>query len=63
MDPHILRFGAQTSRNIAERKKRWEEAIAGPEREVLEAFLNLPADQKKIARAVILALEKANRVP
>jgi hypothetical protein len=30
---------------------------------VLEAFLNLPADQKKIARAVILALEKANRIP
>ncbi|MDR3352134.1 MAG: hypothetical protein LBO00_03815 [Zoogloeaceae bacterium] len=63
MDPHVLRFGTQISRNIAQRKKRWEEAIAGPEREVLEVFLALPAEQKKIARAVILALAKAGKEP
>ncbi|MDR2364706.1 MAG: hypothetical protein LBD68_02475 [Zoogloeaceae bacterium] len=63
IDPHVLRFGAQISRNIAEKKTRWEAAVAGPEREVLEAFLGLPAEQKKIARAVILALAKANGIP
>jgi hypothetical protein len=29
-------------------------------REVLEAFINLPAAQKKVAREVILALLKAS---
>jgi hypothetical protein len=59
IDPHILRFGSQISRNIAKKKKRWDEAISGPEREVLETFITLPAEQKKVARAVILALAKA----
>ncbi|GHU33422.1 hypothetical protein AGMMS50256_25310 [Betaproteobacteria bacterium] len=59
IDPHILRFGGQISRNIAKRKKRWDEAVSGTEREVLEVFVNLPAAQKKVARTVILALAKA----
>jgi hypothetical protein len=59
IDPHILRFGSQISRNIAKKKARWDEAISGPEREVLEVFTALPAEQKKVARAVILALAKA----
>jgi transcriptional regulator with XRE-family HTH domain len=54
VEPHILRFGGQPTHSIQERKKRWDAAIAGPEREVLEAFLNLPAEEKKIVRAVIL---------
>lgn len=44
---------------MRDRKKRWEDAVAGPEREVMEAFLSLPAAQKKVAREVILALAKA----
>jgi hypothetical protein len=58
IDPHILRFGGQISRNIAEKKQRWDDAISGAEREVLEAFIALPAEQKKVARAVILALAR-----
>jgi transcriptional regulator with XRE-family HTH domain len=60
IEPQILRFGGDSIRSVQERKKRWEDAIAGPEREVLEAFINLPAAQKKVAREVILALLKAS---
>jgi hypothetical protein len=42
-------------------KKSWEDAVTGPEREVLEAFINLPAPQKKVAREVILALARVVR--
>ncbi|MBI4741677.1 MAG: hypothetical protein HY777_09080 [Betaproteobacteria bacterium] len=56
----MLRFGGEATRKVQEKKDRWEAAIAGAEREVLEAFLSLPAPQKKVAREVILALVKAN---
>jgi transcriptional regulator with XRE-family HTH domain len=59
VEPQVLRFGSEAIRSVQEKKKRWDEAIAGPEREVLEAFIALPAEQKKVARAVILALAKA----
>lgn len=58
VEPQVLRFGTDAIRAVRERKSRWEDAIAGPEREVLEAFINLPAEQKKVAREVILALAK-----
>lgn len=37
---------------------RWDE---GPEREVMEAFISLPAAQKKVDREVILALAKVSQ--
>ena len=60
VEPQILRFGGEAIFSVQERKKRWDAAISGPEREVLEAFINLPVEQKKVAREVILALAKAN---
>jgi hypothetical protein len=54
VEPHILRFGGQPMFSIQEKKKRWDAALSGSEREVLEAFINLPAEQKKIVRSVIL---------
>ena len=56
IEPQILRFGGQAVLSVQEKKKRWDAAISGPEREVLEAFINLPAEKKKVAREVILAL-------
>ncbi len=63
IEPQTLRFGADSTRSVREKKSRWEDAIAGPEREVLEAFISLPAEQKKVAREVILALAKAYSLP
>lgn len=59
IEPHILRFGGQALYSVQEKKKRWEAAISGPEREILETFINLPPEQKNVARAVILALARA----
>ncbi len=61
VEPQILRFGGEAVLSVQEKKKRWDAAMTGPEREVLEAFINLPAEQKKVAREVILALAKASR--
>jgi len=60
IEPQALRFGEISVQSVRERKQRWEDALAGPEREVMEAFLSLPAAQKKVAREVILALAKAS---
>ncbi len=60
VEPQILRFGGEAIRSVQAKKKRWDEALAGPEREVMEAFIALPAEQKKVARAVILALANAH---
>jgi transcriptional regulator with XRE-family HTH domain len=54
MEPQTLRFGDDPLK-----KKRWEEAVSGPEREVLETFLTLSAEHKKVARAVIHALARS----
>jgi hypothetical protein len=61
IEPQILRFGGEAAVSVQEKKKRWEDAVAGPEREVLEAFINLPTPQKKVAREVILALARVVR--
>ncbi|MDR2113613.1 MAG: transcriptional regulator [Candidatus Accumulibacter sp.] len=57
IEPHVLRFGDGQATLV--RKKRWEDALAGPERELLETFITLPSEQKKIAGAVIVALAKS----
>lgn len=61
VEPHVLRFGGKPSFSIAERKKRWEAAVSGPEREVLEAFIGLPAEEKKVVRSVILTFAAASK--
>jgi len=58
LEPQILRFGGESLFTVKQKRQRWDEAISGPEREILEAFINLPAPQKKVAREVILALAK-----
>lgn len=60
IEPQILRFGGEAVLSVQEKKRRWEDALAGPEREVMEAFISLPAAQKKVAREVILALAKVS---
>ena len=58
LEPQILRFGGESLFTVKQKRQRWDEAVTGPEREILEAFINLPAPQKKVAREVILALAK-----
>ncbi len=60
--PDELRYGAEIKSEITLARQRWDEAISFQEREVFEAFLNLPAPQRKIVREVILAFVKAEGV-
>lgn len=53
--PQHLRFGEEIGKRIDKRRARWEEAIGYREREAFEAFINLPAPQRKIVKEVIFA--------
>lgn len=57
--PEELTFGTEIKQKIVKENQRWKEEIGFQEREIFEAFLNLPAPQKKIVREVILAFKQA----
>lgn len=59
VEPHALRYGEDVSRSVKTRQKRWDEGVGYLERETFEAFLALPAAQRKIVREVILAFAHA----
>ena len=54
VEPHILRFWEQAVNTIRAKQKKWDEGISHQEREVIEAYLNMPALQRKVVREVIL---------
>ena len=60
--PEDLTFGLEINQKIIQENKNWQEAISFQEREVFEAFLSLPAPQRKIVREVIIAFAKASKV-
>jgi hypothetical protein len=60
ISPQQLRYGAEVDQRIENRRARWEEAIGYQERDVFEAFLSLPAPQRKVLREVILTFCRAN---
>ena len=59
IEPHILRFGEGPIKAIQAKRQRWDEGIGYREREVFEAFLTLPASQKKAVREIILGLAQS----
>lgn len=63
VEPDVLRFGNAVRLSVRQHKKRWEEGVSHVERETFDAFLQLPAAQRKIIREVILTFAKANGVP
>lgn len=60
LDPHRLRFGDHVQTHLRAEQKRWDEGTGYQERETFDAFLKLPAPQRKIVREVILAFAKAH---
>lgn len=61
VEPHQLRFGDQTLRHLRSEQKRWDEGVGYLERETFDAFLQLPAPQRKLIREVILTFAKAHQ--
>ncbi len=57
--PEELTFGLEIRQQIKEDRARWDDGIGFQEREVFEAFLALPAPQRKVVREVIQAFAKA----
>jgi ABC-type phosphate transport system permease subunit len=60
VEPQVLRFGESVRNSIQQQKQRWDEGIGYQERETFDAFLKLPAPQRKIIREVILAFAKVH---
>lgn len=59
VEPEVLRFGDQVRQSVVRYHQRWDESASFQEREVFDAFLRLPAPQRKVVREVILAFAKA----
>ena len=57
--PQQLRYGVEVEQRIEQQRARWDEGIGYQEREVFEAFLSLPAPQRKVVREVIQAFVQA----
>jgi transcriptional regulator with XRE-family HTH domain len=59
IEPEILRFGESIRKTLQARKQRWDDGVSYLERETFDAFLKLPAPQRKVVREVIQAFAKA----
>jgi len=57
--PQQLRYGLEIEKRIQQQAARWDDGIGFQEREIFEAFLALPAPQRKVVREVIQAFTKA----
>ncbi len=60
IEPEVLRFGEGIRRTLQENRQTWNNGVNYLERETFEAFLKLPAPQRKIVREVILAFAAAH---
>ncbi|MDO8252852.1 MAG: transcriptional regulator [Rhodoferax sp.] len=60
IEPEVLRFGEAVRQSVQQHRKRWDEGVGYLERETFDAFLKLPAAQRKIIREVILTFAKVH---
>ena len=60
VEPHVLRYGKAVTKQLHVQQKRWDEGLGYLERETFDAFLRLPAPQRKLLREVILTFAKAS---
>ena len=61
--PEVLRFGEVVRQKVREHQRRWDEYLNHTEREVIDAYLQLPAPQRKVVREVVLALAHTHSPP
>lgn len=63
VEPHVLRFGEGVTKSVQQYRQRWDEKLTHQEREVIDAYLQLPAPQRKVVGEVVMAFAKACEVP
>ena len=57
--PEELAFDKDMQKAIEQREINWQEEIGYKDKEIFDAFVLLPAPQKKVVREVIVAFAKA----
>ncbi|MFZ3125695.1 MAG: hypothetical protein WA129_11475 [Acidovorax sp.] len=60
VEPEVLRFGDAVRQSVQAHRQRWDEGVGYLERETFDAFLQLPAPQRKLVREVILTFAKVH---
>jgi len=60
IEPEVLRYGEAVRHSVQQHRQRWEQDIGYLERETFDAFLQLPAPQRKLIREVILTFAKVH---
>ena len=63
IEPEVLRFGEAVRKSVQAHRQRWDEGVGYLERETFDAFLQLPAPQRKLIREVILTFAKVHGDP
>lgn len=63
MEPEVLRFGEAVRQKVQQHRQRWNEGVGYLERETFDAFLQLPAPQRKVIREVILTFAQVHAAP
>lgn len=61
VEPQVLRFGEDVRQALQQHKARWDEGAGYLERETFDAFLQLPAPERKLIREIILTFAKVHR--
>ena len=57
VDPHVLQFGGKS--RVGEAKAEWAENLTAQDRAMVDAFVHLPAAQRRLVREVVAALAEA----
>ena len=60
VEPEVLRFGEAVRQSVQKHRQRWGEGVGYLERETFDAFLQLPAPQRKLIREVILTFAQVH---
>lgn len=60
LEPQVLRFGEAVRLSVQLHRQRWDEGVGYQERETFDAFLKLPAPQRKLIREIILTFAKVH---
>jgi transcriptional regulator with XRE-family HTH domain len=63
VEPEVLRFGQAVRHRVQEHRRRWDAGAGYQEREVFDAFLALPAPQRKLVREIVMALAEVHAKP
>ncbi|AXY61115.1 DNA-binding protein [Acinetobacter sp. WCHAc010052] len=59
--PEELAFEKDIQKAITQRDARWKQELGYKDKEVFEAFIDLPSPHKKLVRELIMALSNQNK--